>query len=96
LIDVESTKIFSTASESAGEFLSSLLSNVASDTAQAAADASQNSTRSGDLESLMKSLTSVDLDQEATSLIEFQAAYQASAKVIRAADELLQTLMSII
>jgi flagellar hook-associated protein FlgK len=44
----------------------------------------------------MKSLTSVDLDQEATSLIEFQAAYQASAKVIRAADELLQTLMSII
>ena len=43
----------------------------------------------------MKSLTSVDLDQEATSLIEFQAAYQASAKVIRAADELLQSLLAV-
>lgn len=96
LIDVESTKIFSTGSETSGQFLASLLNNVASDTAQASTDASQAATRSGDLESLMKSLTSVDLDQEATSLIEFQAAYQASAKVIRAADELLQTLMSIL
>lgn len=96
LIDVESSKIFSTGSESSGQFLATLLNDVASDTAQASADASQAASRNGDLESLMKSLTAVDLDQEATSLIEFQAAYQASAKVIRAADELLQTLMSII
>jgi flagellar hook-associated protein 1 FlgK len=96
LIDVESTKIFSSGSESSGQFLATLLNDVASDTAQASADASQAATRNGDLESLMKSLTAVDLDQEATSLIEFQAAYQASAKVIRAADELLQTLMRMI
>ncbi len=96
MIDVESTKIFTGASQTSGQFLATLLNNVASDTAKASVDASQSAGRSGDLESLMESLTGVDLDQEATSLIEFQAAYQASAKVIRAADELLRSLMSII
>lgn len=96
MIDVESSKIFTSGSQTSGQFLASLLNDVASDTAKAATDASQAGTRNSDLESLMKSLTGVDLDQEATSLIEFQAAYQASAKVIRAADELLQTLMSIL
>jgi flagellar hook-associated protein 1 FlgK len=96
MINLESSKIFTGASQTSGQFLASLLNDVASDTAKASTDASQAATHSGDLESLMKSLTGVDLDQEATSLIEFQAAYQASAKVIRAADELLQTLMSII
>jgi len=96
LIDVESTKIFTSGSETSGQFLASFLNDVASDTAKASVEASQSAARSGDLQSLMKSLTGVDLDQEATSLIEFQAAYQASAKVIRAADELLRSLMSII
>jgi flagellar hook-associated protein 1 FlgK len=96
LIDLESSQLFSGGSQSAGQFLSALLSTVASDTARAATDASQMAAHNEDLQGLMKSLTSVDLDQEATSLIEFQAAYQASAKVIRAADELLQTLMSIL
>ena len=96
LIDVESSQLFSGATQTSGQFLGSLLSSVASDTARAATDASQAASHNSDLEGLMKSLTSVDLDQEATSLIEFQAAYQASAKVIRAADELLQSLMAVI
>jgi len=96
LIDVESSQLFSSGTQTSGQFLGSLLSTVASDTARASTDASQLAAHNSDLEGLMKSLTSVDLDQEATSLIEFQAAYQASAKVIRAADELLQSLMAVI
>ena len=95
LIDVESSQIFSGGSETSGQFLATLLGNVASDSAQAIANAGQAAAHNDDLEGLMKSLTSVDLDQEATSLIEFQAAYQASAKVIRAADELLQSLLAV-
>lgn len=95
LIEVESSQIFSGGSETSGQFLATLLGNVASDSAQAIANAGQASAHNDDLQGLMKSLTSVDLDQEATSLIEFQAAYQASAKVIRAADELLQSLLAV-
>jgi flagellar hook-associated protein 1 FlgK len=49
-----------------------------------------------DLEGMMEALTGVSLDQEATNLIEFQAAYQASAKVIRVADSLVQFLLETI
>lgn len=95
MINVESAQLFSGGSETSGQFLATLLGSVASDTAQSATNASQASAHNADLAGLMKSLTSVDLDQEATSLIEFQAAYQASAKVIRAADELLQSLLAV-
>jgi len=66
LIDVESSQIFSGGSETSGQFLATLLGNVASDSAQAIANAGQAAAHNDDLEGLMKSLTSVDLDQEAT------------------------------
>ena len=39
--------------------------------------------------------TGVSLDEEATSLIAYQAAYQAAAKVLSAADEMLAVLMDL-
>ena len=95
LIDVESSKIFSGGSETSGQFLATLLGNVALDSAQAIANAGQAAAHTMTFEGSDGGSTSVDLDQEATSLIEFQAAYQASAKVIRAADELLQSLLAV-
>jgi flagellar hook-associated protein 1 FlgK len=41
------------------------------------------------------SLSGVSIDEELVKLIEFQAAYQASAKVVSAADEMLRTLISL-
>ena len=41
-------------------------------------------------------VSGVSLDEEFTSLIRFQQAYQASAKMIKVADELLQQIANLI
>lgn len=41
------------------------------------------------------SVSGVSLDEEATNLIRFQRAYQAAARMIRATDELFQTLLNL-
>ncbi|MBI4642428.1 MAG: hypothetical protein HY743_01535, partial [Deltaproteobacteria bacterium] len=41
------------------------------------------------------SVSGVSLDEELTNLIKFQRAYQAAAKMVTTADELLQTLLSL-
>jgi flagellar hook-associated protein 1 FlgK len=41
------------------------------------------------------SISGVSLDEEAANLIRFQQAYQAAARLIRAADELFETLLNI-
>ena len=46
-----------------------------------------------DLNSLKEATSKVDLDEEAVSLIQYQAAYQAAARIVTAADSLLQELM---
>jgi len=40
------------------------------------------------------SLSGVNLDEEASNLLRFQQAYQASAKVITVADDIFRTLLS--
>ncbi len=46
------------------------------------------------LETTYSNLTSVDSDEEMINLIEYQAAYEANAKVITVVDEMLQTLLN--
>lgn len=41
-------------------------------------------------------ISRVNLDEEAIVLMEFQRAYQATARVVRAADEMMETLMGIL
>ncbi len=45
-------------------------------------------------ESRMLSISGVNLDEEASDLLKFQAAYNASAKIITLADELLETILA--
>ena len=96
LMDIEGTDLFTSGTETGGEFLGSLLNTVAADVTRANNDAKATAAKADDVEGLMASLTGVDLDQEAVSLIEFQAAYQASAKVVQAADQMLQVLLNTI
>ena len=46
------------------------------------------------LESTYNNLTKVDPDEEMINLLQYQAAYEANAKVITAVDEMLQTLLA--
>ncbi|MBN1866238.1 flagellar hook-associated protein FlgK [Candidatus Sumerlaeota bacterium] len=45
---------------------------------------------------MFQSVSGVNIDEEATKLIEYQRAYEASSKVISVADEMMQTLLSMI
>jgi flagellar hook-associated protein 1 FlgK len=49
-----------------------------------------------DAEALRESISGVDLDEEAASLLEWQAAYQAAARVVTTSNELLNELMNIV
>lgn len=47
------------------------------------------------IEKLRESVAGVSLDEEATKMIEFQKAFDASARLIRVADEMFETVLSI-
>lgn len=96
LIGLESEELFSDDSATAGESLLALMSQVGADVASATADAEHTSVILSDLEGLRDAISGVDLDEEAADLIRFQAAYQAAAKVLRATDDMLQTLLDIV
>ena len=48
------------------------------------------------VDSKMKEISSVNLDEELINLTKLQRAYQASAKIINVTDELLQTVMNLV
>lgn len=47
------------------------------------------------LKNIRESISGVSLDEEATKMIEFQKAYDASAKLIKTADEMFQTILDL-
>jgi len=49
----------------------------------------------GQLNNLRDSVSGVSLDEEATKMIEFQRAFDASARLIRTADEMLETVLTL-
>lgn len=49
----------------------------------------------GQLSNIRESISGVSLDEETTKMIEFQRAYEASARLIRTADEMLETVLSL-
>jgi flagellar hook-associated protein 1 FlgK len=81
---------------SAGAFASRLTSRVGTETSLASVRAESTAAASADAQELYVNLTSVDLDEQAVQLIQYQTAYQAAAKVVQITDDLLGTLMQIV
>lgn len=50
---------------------------------------------SGQLEKFRESISGVSIDEETTNLVQFQHAFDAAAKVIKVADEILETVLNI-
>ena len=75
------------------EFVSSIYSDLGNSIVGFEVDATTQGAIVTDLNSLKEASSNVDLDEEAVSLIQYQAAYQAAARVVTAADSLLQELM---
>jgi flagellar hook-associated protein 1 FlgK len=94
LIDVEGQQIVD--GKTAQEFASALINRVGTDVAASEADLSQAGAVLADLTEVRQAISGVNLDEEATKLIEYQAAFEAASKVIRAADEMLGVVMDLV
>ena len=68
-------------------------------TGSAAATASDGLTFENNLSSTLNSrrdaVSGVNLDEEAINLVKFQRSYEAGARLIRVADELMQTILQL-
>ena len=93
IIDVENTNLFSGGSMNSREFVASIYSDLGNSIVGFEVDATTHGAIMTDLNSLKDATSKVDLDEEAVSLMQYQAAYQAAARVVTAADDLLNELM---
>ncbi|MBX2796570.1 MAG: flagellar hook-associated protein FlgK [Myxococcales bacterium] len=75
--------------------LSALTNDVSLDISSAAVTAVRDGLVSSDLDQLAASLHGVDLDEQAVQLTAYQTAYQASARVLTVANDLLGTLLEL-
>jgi flagellar hook-associated protein 1 FlgK len=78
------------------EAYSFLVSNLGSDKLNAVEIAEGSELVSAQLEQQRSSVSGVSIDEEMTNLIAYQRSYDASAKLIQVADEMLETIMEII
>lgn len=83
-----------TSNTSFSEFYQNLLVTVSSNVENNNFKLESQNTIVNSLESTYNNLTKVDPDEEMINLLQYQAAYEANAKVITAVDEMLQTLLA--
>ena len=94
LIDIEDVKLFNSGAYNSGEFLSYTYSQMARKVSSAENDYERHSIRMDDMFELRSSISGVDLDQEAMKLMEYQASYEAAARVLTVSNQLLGELMN--
>jgi flagellar hook-associated protein 1 FlgK len=78
------------------DFYNSLVSKVGGDMQSAEAYFNHQSSMVVQLENRRESISGVSLDEEMINLVKFQTAYDAAAKLISTADELLQTVLNMV
>jgi len=96
MIDVEESDLFDGGNRNGTEQISAIYSTVGQALSSAETDSAVHQAQAEDLQVLRDSISGVALDQEATDLMTWQAAYQASARVVSVADEMLGELMDLV
>jgi flagellar hook-associated protein 1 FlgK len=71
------------------------IGNIGLETGKARLDAEQANGILAQANSLRERLTGVSIDEETANMVRFQHAYQASAKIMQAADEMFKTVLDI-
>lgn len=90
----ESITIADTANTSFSEFYQNLLVTISSNVENNSFKLDSQNSIVSSLQSDYDNLTKVDSDEEMINLLQYQAAYEANAKIITAVDEMLQTLLA--
>jgi flagellar hook-associated protein 1 FlgK len=85
-----------TTSGTVASFYNSLVSSVGLDTQHAENENQQDDSFMKQLTSIRESNSGVSLDEELTNLIKYQQSYQASAKMISAATDMMDTILNIV
>jgi flagellar hook-associated protein 1 FlgK len=96
IANLQNKTVLSLGSTTFGEFYSSLVSDVGNEILAVNAYCQHQSDMVTQLENYRESVSGVSLDEEMVNLVKFQSAYDASAKLISIADELIQTVLSIV
>ena len=92
LANLQEQQFFSLAATFQG-FFANFTGEVGSRVQLAQQNLSVQQALSGNLDTMREGISGVSLDEEFANLISFQRAYQASAKLVATADELLQTVI---
>lgn len=96
IIDRLDNQITSLNSGSFTDFYRGLISQIGADSRAASDELKFNDNFLAELNTRRDSISGVNLDDEAANLIRFQRAYEAGARLIKAADEIYQTLLTIL
>jgi flagellar hook-associated protein 1 FlgK len=94
IADLRTSATFGTGSQTAADAYASLIGQIGSDSKQATEMAGNQGLVLQQLQNRRESVSGVSLDEEATDVIRFQHAYDASAKVISVINEMLDTLIN--
>ena len=78
------------------EYYSALVGKVGADVQTANFNYSHQSTMVQNLDNYRQEVSGVSLDEEMVNLVQFQQAYNAAAKLITTADDMMDTLMSMV
>jgi flagellar hook-associated protein 1 FlgK len=79
----------------ADEFYTSMVGQVGIQAKRAMTSAETQQNIVKQLTNLRESISGVSLDEEATKLIEYQKSFDASARLIRTADEMFDTVLNL-
>ena len=77
------------------DYYNSIVGNVGTDTNRAEFQNNFYTTLANDLNERQQQVSGVNLDEEMSDLIKYQASYTAAAKLITTADQMLQTILSL-
>ncbi len=92
---IRSEDILNGNQETAGEFVANFVSNIGARVQEANQKSSAESAARDHISALKDGVTGVSMNEEMTNLIKFQQAFGASARVVRTARELSDTLLSV-
>lgn len=83
------------ATQTLTDYYSTLVTKVGADTSSVKFTAANETAMALDLYQRQEEVSGVNLDEEMSNLIKFQASYKAAAKLITTADEMMQTILGL-
>lgn len=96
IADLRLSATFGTGTQTPADAYASFIGQIGADSKQATEMQINQDLVLQQLDNRRSSISGVSLDEEATDVIRFQKAYQASAKVITTINEMLQTLLQMV